>query len=360
MSQDDKSPTPLVSVVIASYNAERTLPAALDSVIAQSYENIEVIVVDDGSVDNTADVLAHQYPQVRCIRKSNGGLPSARNSGCLAANGRLIALMDADDICHPDRISIQVAFMLARPDVLLCSSEFSAFNADGPIGETYAKNYYSQIAETPGGITTLFGEQAVLDLRRAGIRLHSAHNQLPVYVGNCHESLAFGNFIHPPTVMFRREVLEQCGWFDETIRNMCDWDWLVRIARFGKFGYIDSPLLEYRLSESQLSGLVNSLQASLDILSIREKIFRNAPELRSKCGRVLQLAIGMSALAAADVWIDADKAISAQMLTKAFRNNAFGVAWCKVLGKLLLPKSILSLFRTVRQRNLGNSGMIIL
>ena len=141
LSQEGNAP-PLVSVVIASYNAARTLPATLESVLAQSYANLEVIVVDDGSTDDTPALLARQFPRVSCIRKTNGGLPTARNCGCLAANGDFIALMDADDICHPDRISVQVAFMLARPDILLCSSEFSAFNAEGPIGETYARDYY--------------------------------------------------------------------------------------------------------------------------------------------------------------------------------------------------------------------------
>ncbi len=347
----DRTPRPLVSVVIASYNAARTLPAALESVLAQSYTNLEVILVDDGSTDDTPALVARQFPQVSCIRKTNGGLPTARNCGCLAAKGEFVALMDADDICHPDRISVQVAFMLARPDILLCSSEFSAFNADGPVGEAYARDYYSQIAETPGGIKTLFGEQAILDLREAEVLLHSADDLLPLYVGSCYESLAHGNFIHPPTILFRREVLKHCGWFDESIRNMCDWDWLVRVARFGKFGYVDYPLLNYRLSESQLSGTGNSLQASLDILSIRENIVRNTPELRSRCGDVLQIAIGMSALAAADIWIDADKVTSLQLLAKALRNSAFGVTWCKILAKLLLPRYVLSHFRTVRRRN---------
>ncbi|MBK8335757.1 MAG: glycosyltransferase [Sterolibacteriaceae bacterium] len=341
----------MVSVVIASYNAGHTLTAALESVLAQSHTNLEVIVVDDGSTDDTSALLARQFPHVSYIRKTNGGLPTARNCGCLAAKGEFVALMDADDICHPDRISVQLAFMLARPDMLLCSSEFSAFKADGPIGEAYAEDYYSQIAENPGGIKALFEEHAILDLRTAGIALHSADNQLPVYVGSCYKSLAQGNFIHPPTVLFRREVLEQCGRFDESIRNMCDWDWLVRVARCGKFGYVDYPLLNYRLSESQLSGTGNSLQASLDILSIRENIARNAPELRARCGDVLQLAIGMSALAAADIWIDADKATSLQLLAKALRNSAFGVTWCKVLAKLLLPRMVLSRLRVVRRRN---------
>lgn len=346
----DRTPVPLVSVVIASYNASRTLPAALESVLAQSYTNLEVIVVDDGSTDDTAALLARHFPQVSCIRKTNGGLASARNCGCLAANGEFVALMDADDVCHPDRISVQVAFMLARPDILLCSSEFSAFNADGPIGHVYASDYYSQIAETPGGIKALFAEQAVLDLRNAGIALHSADDGLSVHVGSCYESLAYGNFLHPPTVLFRREVLEQCGRFDESIRNMCDWDWLVRVARFGKFGYVDYPLLQYRLSESQLSGPGNNLQASLDILKIRENIVLRDPEIRTRSGRQLERAVGLSALTAADLWIDSDRIAAAQLLATAVRHGAFGGRLCKVMAKLLLPGRVLSYLRDVRRK----------
>lgn len=348
LSQEGNAP-PLVSVVIASYNAAPTLPATLESVLAQSYSNLEVIVVDDGSTDDTPALLARQFPQIGCIRKANGGLPTARNCGCFAANGEFVALMDADDICHPDRISVQVAFMLARPDILLCSSEFSAFNAEGPIGETYARDYYSQIAETPGGIKTLFGEHTVLDLRNTGIALHSTDSRFPVYVGSCYESLAHGNFIHPPTVLFRRETLEQCGRFDESIRNMCDWDWLVRVARLGKFGYIDFPLLNYRLSESQLSGSENGLQASLDILKIRENIVRMDSELRMRFRPVLDRAIGLAAIAAADASLERNRMLGLRLLGRALSHRGFGKKWVKVALKALVPRNALGLLRGVRR-----------
>jgi len=130
--QDKETDLPLVSVVIPSYNAAATLPATLDSVWAQTYPRIEVIVVDDGSTDATGEVLARCGSRVRVIRQANGGLASARNTGCTAASGRFIALLDADDLCEPERIGVQVAFMAARPDVVLCGTEFCAFPHEDP------------------------------------------------------------------------------------------------------------------------------------------------------------------------------------------------------------------------------------
>jgi len=107
---------PLVSVVVPTYNCAHYLAAALDSVLAQTYRPIEVIVVDDGSTDNTADVVC-AYAEVRYLYQPNQGAAVARNIGIAAAQGEFIAFLDADDVWQPDKLSIQVAYMLQHPSV---------------------------------------------------------------------------------------------------------------------------------------------------------------------------------------------------------------------------------------------------
>lgn len=102
---------PLVSVIIPAYNAEAYLPATLESVFAQTYSQLEVIVVDDGSTDGTRDiVVAYQsrYPRLRLISKKNGGVASARNAGLETAAGAYVAFLDADDVWHPEKIAAQM------------------------------------------------------------------------------------------------------------------------------------------------------------------------------------------------------------------------------------------------------------
>lgn len=114
-----KCKTPLVSVVIPAWNAEPTLRETLDSVARQTYRNLEILIVDDGSTDRTAQVAADfcaDEPRARLIRNQNGGVASARNAGIEQASGKWIAPIDADDLWHPAKIEKQVAAALAASE----------------------------------------------------------------------------------------------------------------------------------------------------------------------------------------------------------------------------------------------------
>jgi glycosyltransferase involved in cell wall biosynthesis len=112
-----------VSVVIPTFNRARTLPRALDSVLGQTLAATEVIVVDDGSQDGSAELIATRYPQVRYLRLPNGGVSRARNRGIEASRGEWIALLDSDDAWLPGKLAAQSAALGARPKVRLCHTE---------------------------------------------------------------------------------------------------------------------------------------------------------------------------------------------------------------------------------------------
>src|SRR5688500_3733490 len=111
-----------VSVIMPVYNGERFLRDAVDSILRQTYRNFELIVVDDGSTDGTSQVLDRYQDQDRRVRvhrhERNGGIVAARNQGCRLAQGRFIAVMDADDISIPERLARQIAFLEANPDIV--------------------------------------------------------------------------------------------------------------------------------------------------------------------------------------------------------------------------------------------------
>jgi len=113
------SASPLVSVIIPAWNAEKTLPATLQSAAAQTYRNVEILIIDDGSTDGTAEIAAEfcrAHQQARYLRKRNGGVASARNLGIGEAKGEWIAPLDADDLWHPTRIEKMIAAALAVPE----------------------------------------------------------------------------------------------------------------------------------------------------------------------------------------------------------------------------------------------------
>lgn len=112
---------PLVSVIVPVYNGERFLAAALESIFAQDYEPFEVIVVDDGSEDRSA-AIARSFERVRYIYQPDQGLASTRNAGIAVARGEFIAFLDADDVMMPNKLSVQVGYLLKHPEVgcVLC------------------------------------------------------------------------------------------------------------------------------------------------------------------------------------------------------------------------------------------------
>lgn len=329
---------PLVSVSIPSYNAANTLAETLDSVLAQTYHPIEIIVVDDGSTDTTQEVLSRYGECVRVIKKTNGGLASARNVGFLSAQGKYIAVLDSDDVCMPERIAIQVAYMEQHPDVVLCSSDFSAFNRSGLIAETYIGKYYSQIADTPGGIAGIYPYQQARNL---------AGYDVPVYSGNVYEQMVLGSFVHPPTVLFRRSTLHECGLLDESIVNACDFDWLIRMSRVGCFGFIDRPLLKYRFSDNQMSGSRNRIGLALDIVQVIEKALEVDPSLYNLKHQEFRKCLGDGYLDAADALVDEQPLDAIKMMIKSFLFGVFNLRLLKVFVKSFVPIPVL---RWIRER----------
>ena len=135
--------SPRVSVLIPCYNAGRYVGAALDSVLAQTYQDFEIVVVDDGSTDDTAAVVCG-YERVRYIYNAHSGIPVTRNLAVAKARGELIAFLDADDIWFPDKLSVQLQFMEEHD----CPFSFTSYEYATPDGVGVAK-----IVRVPARIT---------------------------------------------------------------------------------------------------------------------------------------------------------------------------------------------------------------
>ncbi|MFN8456757.1 MAG: glycosyltransferase family A protein [Anaerolineae bacterium] len=229
---------PLVSVIIPAYNAQGFIGQTIESVINQTYPHWEMLVVDDGSIDDTAAVV-HSYlsdSRIRYLHQSNQERAVARNHGIRSSSGQYIAFLDADDLWSATKLQTQVERLEYQPELGLCFSSYLVIDRDGlPSGKprikfTLAKNPFIQLLET-------------------------------------------GNFIANSTVMLPRLVLDKVGLFDETlpIFGCEDWDMWLRIAQIYPIYFIDQPLMYYRLHESNTS-LVNLGRSGEAVL---QKIFTN-------------------------------------------------------------------------------------
>src|SRR5215471_9275789 len=117
----------LISCVVPVFNGERYLSETLDSILAQTYRPLEIVVVDDGSTDRTADVVASYHDEVHYFKQANTGVPAARNLGISRAAGAFIAFLDADDLWHPEKLERQMACFKARPELEICLTHVQNF-----------------------------------------------------------------------------------------------------------------------------------------------------------------------------------------------------------------------------------------
>ena len=209
---------PLVSVVIPVYNGAAFVAQAIESVREQTYPNVEVVVVDDGSTDELgviADAFAAKDPRVRVIHKPNGGLSAARNSGIANARGAFLNFLDADDLILPDKIRQQLRVLLSRKDVDLVYSDFRKFNG---------------------------GDGTVYDL----------HRRLPPLPFR--EMLVYRNWFGVQAPLLRRRLIDRVGTFDTAFASAEDWDFWYRCAQHTEFVFQPGVLSLVRLHGNQMTG----------------------------------------------------------------------------------------------------------
>lgn len=336
----------LVSVAIPAHNAGKTLAETLRSVLGQTHQALDIVVVDDGSTDNTADVAASFGNRVRVVRQANAGISRARNASLEACRGAFIALLDADDICEPERIAVQVEFMLQNPDLLLCSSDFSGFDHTGELARSYCGHYYRRCSAAQGGPEARYSQQGLLDIGDCLPEPPSQRQCVRTLQGQVYDELVLGNFIHPPTVMIRRETLDKVGMFDVQFRIGCEWEWLVRIARSGPVGYIDRPLLRYRRSPTQVT---HNPQTALDALHVAQLIHRRDPSVRQRAPKAVRRHVGGLYLSAAYALAEVRPATALGLLSVSiFRYRTLRRTSLATLVRASLPKRLLASLRQTR------------
>jgi glycosyltransferase involved in cell wall biosynthesis len=219
----------LVSVVIPTFNSAAYLVQAIESVLAQTYQGFEIIVVDDASTDNTESAIQHFGNRVCCIRQENGGPSVARNRAILRARGELIAFLDADDLWRPTKLARQVEYMDHHPEAVLVYTDFTR----GP---------------QPG------------TNNQSRLQAFKQRNPADAFHGLLEE-----NFIATPTVMVRKIALAKSGLFDPALRGSEDLDLWLRLANelagsHRSFGFIDEVLVDVRQHEGNTSRSVDFIR----------------------------------------------------------------------------------------------------
>ena len=208
-----------VSTVIPAYNSERTIAEAIDSVLAQQYDDHEIIVVDDGSTDATPGILARYGDAIRVITQKNGGLSVARNAGIRQSKGKYLAFLDSDDIWLPGKLARLTAMLDANPRASLAFSEYGLIDASGA---EYGRSSIGEESWMRG----------------------STESPFPIF--------SLGSPILPSTWLVPREVLSCIGGFSEAFTGAGGYDdfWILLLLRErGEFIHVPEKLALYRTAD---------------------------------------------------------------------------------------------------------------
>ncbi len=229
-----------VSVIIPTYQTGRFIAQAIDSVLNQTFPVSEIIVVDDGSTDQTESILRGYGDRIQVIRQMNQGPSAARNTGIRAAQGEFVAFLDADDYWSPDKLQKECSVIQSDPQLGLVFCDCVFFDNQGQ----WKKTSFQMAKPAKGWV---------------------------------YQDLFIQNFIPTIAVVARRICLAEIGWFDETFRCAEDYDYWIRLSKKWKIDYVEEPLTYYRIHENQTSG--NSRQLWTSVVKIKNREISETPSL---------------------------------------------------------------------------------
>lgn len=286
---------PKVSVIIPTYNRAHFVIEAIESVLNQTFQDFEIIVVDDGSTDNTREALKKFGSKIRYTYQENRGVAAARNTGIRAAKGEFIAFLDHDDLWLPDKLSIQMDAFSKNKEVGLVYTDCVAFDKEGklPKGDRIRPSgwVFKQLFRRPFGLLT--------------------------------------------GVVCKKECFNKCGLFNESFFTSDDYDMCLRISTKHKFLFIDQPLFRRRVHSHSLGTVLPMMR--LEHKKILEKTYSQFKDsmkisnlfyrkrMSKQCKRIAQ-----------DYYNKGDTKKAREFYLKAIKYTPYRINYCFRLAKTYL------------------------
>ena len=244
------STEPKVSIIIPVYKGERYIADAIQSVLEQSYQHYEMIIVNDGSPDNSRNKIEPylHLPKLKYLEQENKGVSAARNLAIRHASGELVAFLDHDDLWLPDKLQTQVTYWRQHPEVGLVHSNYRNIATDGsPLPDMRSPRWPTDVE------------------------------------GDCFKELFIRNRIAMVTTIVSMKALEQVGAFNESIRGAEDYELWLRIAHAFPVGYVPEVLALYRVHDTNASH--DKLKMTLAELQAMESVVRLIPDIEASVGK---------------------------------------------------------------------------
>jgi len=266
-----------VSAVIPTYNRAKLVKRAIRSALEALSSGDEIVVVDDGSSDDTVAAVEAFGPPVRLLRTSHGGAGVARNAGLAAARGPLVAFLDSDDEWFHDKIALQRGFLERRPDVLFCFSDFGVRLEDG----SEQLGYLPRWMRTPRPLSDVFGPGTPYS---SVAPLPPGRKDFPVHVGSVYLEEMRNNVIAAFTLMVRKEEAGEALRFAEDLPTCEEWPAFGRLARRGPGAlFATETAWQHGHSGFRLTGFPRHVWADA-WLSTLERVWGSDPEFLAEHG----------------------------------------------------------------------------
>ncbi|MEW5943859.1 MAG: glycosyltransferase [Pseudomonadota bacterium] len=291
----------LVSVIIPCYNGERFLREAIDSALAQTYSPVEIIVVDDGSTDGSAAIMASFGDRIRVVRQPNAGLPEARNVGIRSSQGAMLAFLDADDYWERDFLARMVE-ALDRTGAGIAYCGWQNVGLPGPRGQPFVPPDYE-------------ADPAKLEKLVGGVRW-------PVHAA-----------------VVRREVVDSVGGFDPALESCEDFAFWIRAATVWPLALVPETLAYYRHHGNQMTS--KRLMIVRNHFRVQRQFLRERPEVARKLGRrrVRALTYGELLRKGYELYWQRDLASARKVFRMVMRAGYGGLGDWKYMLPALLPRS---------------------
>ena len=298
---------PLVSVIIPSYNCETYIAETINSVLAQDYPSIELLIIDDGSTDDTCKIIEQYSNRLKLIQQQNAGVCVARNRGIREAHGDYICLMDHDDYWFPDKISLQIKAFQNHPEVGIVYSEFKRWypNSNGLHPPTDGFRDYHHESDIDEAFSGWIYHQLLLDC-----------------------------WVLTSTAMFRSDIFQTCGYFDESLPFSEDWDLWLRISLHQQFLKLRKTTTLYREHLEQ----GNKTLRPIDYRTTLLLKYKQEWGLCSKDGRCIterqfkrQLAEYQALFGLHHLYMDGDLKTAISSLLKAWLSSPFKLKYLAYL-----------------------------
>jgi glycosyltransferase involved in cell wall biosynthesis len=250
-----------VSVIIPTYNRARFISRAVESVLCQSYDKVEIIIIDDGSTDETKDILRQFKDKIRYLESGHEGTAHARNMGMRAATGRYLAFLDSDDVYLPYKIELQVEYMEEHPSIGMVCTEFSGQYENGNFDECLIKKYHPIWNERGWNYEDVFIEKGDFISR-------VLNKRIDYFAGNIFKHVLQDTLIATNTIFFEKKILDVVGYQNTQYRFAQEYEFVVRICKHFRVAFLDIPtyVLHFHGNQSTAFLMRNRFLEEKDLL----------------------------------------------------------------------------------------------